>query len=223
MRVWVAHRWYDFCKFLTWLFLSVFASLRTNGHANMPKTGAVLLLANHASFFDPPLLGVAVPRYCSHMARKSLFGKKFWGWLIASLDGFPVESKGFSREGLMSMIAKIEEGKPVTMFPEGERTHDGQMHEFKPGLLLLLKKVQCPIVPIGVAGTYQTFSRHHKFPSFCTIFTPADDRCIALSVGKPVMPEEYGQWSRDEILQKLFEVVQAQEAEAKKLQRKRRI
>ena len=222
MRPWLAHRWYDLCKFATWAFMSVFASLRTNGQANMPRTGPVLLLSNHASFLDPPLVGVAVPRYCSHMARKTLFNNKILRWLITSLDGFPVESKGFSREGLMIMIARIEMGRPVSMFPEGERTHDGQMQAFKPGLLLLLKKIRCPIVPVGIAGTYQTLSRHQKRPSFCTIFTPPDDRCIAVSVGKPITPEVYGQWSRDELLAKLFDAVQAQEGEAKKLQRKKR-
>jgi 1-acyl-sn-glycerol-3-phosphate acyltransferase len=222
MRPWLAHRWYDLCKFATWAFMSVFASLRTNGQANMPRTGPVLLLSNHASFLDPPLVGVAVPRYCSHMARKTLFNNKIIGGLITSLDGVPIESKGFSREGLMNMVDRLERGKPVVMFPEGERTHDGRMQPFKPGLLLLLKKVSCPIVPIGIAGTYQTWSRHQKFPSFCPLFCPPDDRCIALSIGKPVMPEVYGKWSRDELLAKLFEVVQAQENEAKKLQRKRR-
>ena len=113
MRPWLAHRWYDLCKFATWAFMSVFASLRTNGQANMPRTGPVLLLSNHASFLDPPLVGVAVPRYCSHMARKTLFNNKILRWLITSLDGFPVESKGFSREGLMIMIARIEMGRPV--------------------------------------------------------------------------------------------------------------
>ena len=103
-----------------------------------------------------------------------------------------------------------------------ERTHDGQMQAFKPGLLLLLKKIRCPIVPVGIAGTYQTLNRHQKRPSFCTIFTPPDDRCIAISVGKPITPEVYGQWSRDELLAKLFDAVQAQEGEAKKLQRKKR-
>jgi 1-acyl-sn-glycerol-3-phosphate acyltransferase len=222
MRPWLAHRWYDLCKFTTWAFMSAFASLRTNGQSNMPKTGPVLLLANHASFLDPPLLGVAVPRYCSHMARKTLFNNKYVGALIASLDGFPVESKGFSREGLMTMIAKIEMGKPVSMFPEGERTHDGEMQPFKPGLLLLLKKIKCPIVPVGITGTFHTWSRHQKWPSFCSIFSPPDDRCIAISVGKPIMPEDYSQWSRDELLEKLFDIVKAQELEAKKLQRKKR-
>ena len=87
------------------------------------------------------------------MARKSLFTNKYVGGLVASLEGIPVESKGFSREGLMNIVAILQRGKPVSMFPEGERSHDGEMHDFKPGLLLLLKRVKCPIVPVGITAS----------------------------------------------------------------------
>jgi len=222
MHPWVARRWYDLTYSTTWAFLSVFASLRTNGRANMPKDGPALLLANHASFLDPPMVGISAPRYISYMARKSLFAKKYLGGLITSLDAIPIEYKGFSREGLMATIERLERGKAVIMFPEGERSHDGKMSEFKPGLLLLLKRVKCPIIPVGIAGTYHTWNRHMKRPSLCPVFMPPDERCLAVSIGKPIPPAVYGEWSRDELMGKLFEAVKAQEGEAKKLQRKRR-
>lgn len=218
----VAHRWYQVCRLATWAFMTCFGSMRAKGQGNVPKTGPVLLLANHCSFLDPPLVGAAVTRQVSQMARKTLFDNKILKELITSLDAFPVESKGFSREGLMTMIGKIEQGKVVSMFPEGERSHDGEMQEFKPGLLLLLKKAKCPIVPVGIVGTFETWSRHQKFPSLCTIFTPPDKRCLAVSIGKPIMPEVYSKWSREEILQKLFDLVKIEEEEARKLQRKKR-
>lgn len=222
MHPWVARRWYDFSYVAVWTVSTIFGSLRTNGRQNVPKTGPVLLLANHASYLDPPLVGVSVPRRISYMAKKSLFTNKYFGGLITSLDAIPIDYKGFSREGLLATVNVLERGKTVIMFPEGERTHDGQIQDLKPGLLLLLRKVQCPIVPVGIAGTFETWNRHMKRPRFCPLFQTPNNRCLAISIGKPIYPAVYNQWNRDEILVKFGEAIKLQEVEAKKLQRKRR-
>src|SRR5947208_14814449 len=106
------------------------------------------------------------------------------------------------------------------MFPEGERTHTGAVQPLKPGVSLLIKRVKCPIVPVGVAGTYAAFSRHMKVPRLAPAFLPPGPATVAVAVGKPIDPARYKGMDRDEMLADLREHPVRQAAAAERLRRK---
>jgi 1-acyl-sn-glycerol-3-phosphate acyltransferase len=105
------------------------------------------------------------------------------------------------------------------MFPEGERTHDGSVEPFKPGIALLVKRVQAPIVPVGVAGAYAAFSRHMKLPKLAPLFMPPNEATIGVSVGAPIDPAKYQKMSREEMLEDLRQAVMKEAAKANALRR----
>jgi 1-acyl-sn-glycerol-3-phosphate acyltransferase len=220
MPPWLMDRWWDLGKTTCFYTMTALFGLRTCGAHHVPRTGPVLALSNHQSFFDPILAGLAIPRYVRFVHRQSLKKNRLLAWVMASLRAIPIEHKGFSREGLQATLDSLATGDCVGMFPEGERTHDGAVQEFKPGIALLLKRVSAPILPVGIAGAYAAFSRHRKVPRLAPLFLPPNEATIAVSVGEPIEPTRFVKASREEMLSELREAVTAEVAKAEALRRK---
>jgi 1-acyl-sn-glycerol-3-phosphate acyltransferase len=222
MPPWLMDRWWDLGKTTCFYTMTALFSLRTAGAHHLPRTGPVLVLSNHQSFFDPILAGLAVPRYVRFVHRQTLKRNRMLSWVMASLRAIPIDHKGFSREGLQATLDALAAGHCVGMFPEGERTHDGTVQPFKPGIALLLKRVKAPIVPVGIAGAYAAFSRHRKVPRLAPLFLPATEATIAVSAGPPIDPTKYANASRQEMLENLRQAVKVEVGRAEGLKRKRR-
>src|SRR5438105_15720921 len=80
--------------------MPVFFRLRIEGGAHIPTRGPVLLIANHQSFLDPILLGLCTPRQLRYLARKTLFRKPFFAWLIRALSAVPIDQEGIGKDGI---------------------------------------------------------------------------------------------------------------------------
>ncbi len=223
MPAWLADRWWDIGKVACFYTFTSLFSLRTAGGQHVPRSGPVLLLSNHQTFLDPVLVGLGVPRYISWVARQTLRKNRFIARLIGSLRAIPIDHRGFSREGLQATLDALDRGACVGMFPEGERTHDGKLHAFKPGFSLLVKRSKAPIVPAGIAGAYAAWPRTQKLPRLAPLFMPPSKRTIAVSIGKPIDPSIYKNMSREEMLDDLRTRVQFQMDRAEQLRRRSRI
>lgn len=213
---------YDMSSWATKMTLMLGWSLRFKGRENLPKSGPVLMLANHQSFMDPGAIGSLYNRHAAYLARKGLFDNPAWGFYLRALNSVPVDQEGVAKEGLKAILAKLEAGWPVMMFPEGARTFDGKMQPLKPGVLLLVKRVKCPIIPIGIAGAFAAWSRMMKFPIPSPLFLPPTDRCVGISFGKPRDPATLAGLSREDMLAVIEGDIAAQVAEAEKIRRQRR-
>jgi 1-acyl-sn-glycerol-3-phosphate acyltransferase len=196
-------------------------SFRFDGRHNLPKTGPALLIANHESFIDPLLVGVAAPRHLAFLARANLF-RGIFGRFLRSVNTHPVDQEGFAREGLKTMIDMLHDGWPVLVFPEGERAPDGTMKAFRPGIHLIIKKTHAPIVPVGIAGAYEALprSRHPPVPGHSPLFLPPGLATIAVSLGKPLDGGLYAKMPREEALAHLFEEVKRVQQHAEHLRRR---
>jgi 1-acyl-sn-glycerol-3-phosphate acyltransferase len=216
----LAEPWYELAYWVTGVVMTMGFSLRVQGGRNVPRTGPVLLIANHQSFLDPQLVGLAARRHLYYLARKSLFDNRLLGWFLRSYNVVPVNQDGFAREGLKAMLEQLEAGRVVLVFPEGNRTEDGRMQPLRPGILLLMKRVQMPVVPVGVAGAFEAWPRSRPYPRLAPFFLPADKGTVAVSVGRPLDSRQFADMDRDEVLSKLFVAIQEQQVRAEKLRRK---
>jgi 1-acyl-sn-glycerol-3-phosphate acyltransferase len=218
---WPSHLWYEFWY---WSALATFTygfSLRTEGHHNVPRRGPALLLANHESFIDPLCIGLAARRHLTYLARKTLFtGNKLFARYLNSVNCVPVDQEGVATEGLKTTIRELQAGKAVLVFPEGERTPTGKMLPLKPGVHLVIKRAQVPIIPVGIAGAYDAYPRSAPYPKLSPLFLPATKACIAVSVGKPIDPQPYAKMSREEAMTDLFNRIREMRLKAEKLRRK---
>src|SRR5207237_3696870 len=129
-------------------------------------------------------------------------------WLMRSLNGVPIDQRGFGREGLQTMLHELEAGHAVVVFPEGERTWDGRMQAFRPGIHLLIKRVAMPIVPVGIAGAYAAWPRQRAFPLPAPLFWSSCRGTIAVSIGPPIQSTSLQEKPREQALEELFLTVQ---------------
>ncbi|MER3417317.1 MAG: 1-acyl-sn-glycerol-3-phosphate acyltransferase [Gemmataceae bacterium] len=202
-----------FVAFLLWRY-------RSYGRHLVPHRGGLLVIANHQSFLDPPLVGLAVVRRLTYLARRTLFKHRWFAWLIDSLGAVPIDEEGRGAEGLKTALQLLQHGHAVVVFPEGSRTPDGQVHEFKPGLLLLLRRAQVPILPVGLAGAYQALPIHRSWPRFSPCFLPPNDNAIAVVVGRPISWAHVQRLPKEEMLAFLHRTVCELHQQAEKLRKK---
>ncbi len=194
--------------------------LRVEGRKNVPPTGGLLVVANHQSYYDPPAIGVAVRRQLSFLARKQLFGAKSFARVIESLGAIPLDVQASALEGIKTTIAHLKTGKAVLMFPEGTRTLDGQIHEFKPGVALLIRRAGVPVLPVAIAGAYEAWPIHQRLPRPAPLFLPSEPGAIAIVIGKAIDPAALAGMKPENMLEQLRAILVGLRARAERLRRK---
>ena len=215
------HSWllYEMGYWLSITGLTVGFSYRSEGRRNIPASGPALLIANHQSFFDPCVVGSATRRHLCFLARKTLF-RGLFGKLINRLNAVPVDQEGVAKEGLKTILEQLKAGQAVLVFPEGERTSTGEVQPLKPGILLLIKRIAAPIVPVGIAGAFDALPRTRKWPKLSPFFLPTRGADIAVSVGRPIPAERYRDMSREQVLMELHAELLRVKERAERLRRK---
>jgi 1-acyl-sn-glycerol-3-phosphate acyltransferase len=220
MPGWLAYLWYEFMYWKTLTVATLGFSLRISGRQNVPRRGPALLIANHQSFLDPIVIGIASRRHLCYLARKTLFRNRIFGTLLSSLNTVPVDQEGVAKEGLKTILQELKEGSAVLVFPEGQRSWDGKLQPLKPGIQLLIKRTKVPIIPIGVAGAHIALPRGKTRVKFSPFFLPATDASVAVVIGKPLDAEQFAHMPREEMMAALLEELQKVHAAADRLRRK---
>ena len=150
-----------------WLILHVFFGLylrwKVYNRERVPRTGSVILAANHASFLDPPLVGTALPRGIYYLARQSLFRFPVLGSGLRYLDAIPVDREA-GASGLKTILDRLFNGGAIILFPEGTRSPDGNFLPARSGIGLAVIKSEAPVVPVRIFGSNLAWGRPHTLP-----------------------------------------------------------
>ena len=152
----------SFYTFVRSLFRGYFAVIhrwQVIGRENVPMDGPVLLLANHISVLDPPLVGVGTDREVTIMAKEELFQVPLLAPIIRGLHAFPVKRGAGDRAALRLALGLLEEGHCLLMFPEGTRSKTGEMVEGQTGAAYFALRSEAKIVPAAIIGRYGLFRR----------------------------------------------------------------
>ena len=157
--------YYWVCYHLIKLLARIFLRLRVVHRERMINHGPVILAANHQSYFDPPLAGSVSDRAIYFLARRTLLNGAVLGWLLPKLNVVPVDSEGGKdRTALKALIRILRAGEGTLVFPEGQRTLDGNLQPAQPGLGLVIARTLAPVVPMRIFGAYEAWPIHEKFP-----------------------------------------------------------
>jgi 1-acyl-sn-glycerol-3-phosphate acyltransferase len=149
-RMWL---WWPSAELMTLIYRLVFR-IRVTGKEHLPRTGAVLIVCNHFSNLDPPMVGWASrPRKSYYMAKKELFAKRIGAWIISSLGAFPVDRGGMDRNAIRISRDLLARGESVVMFPEGTRSRDGKLRAAFPGAGSMGLDEGVTIVPAAIWGS----------------------------------------------------------------------
>jgi len=130
----------------------------------LPKRGGLIVLSSHQTFLDPLLLGLATDRRLSSLARSSLYRVKLFAAVITALDAVPIDRESSAIKAMKVVIQRLKRGAAVTIFPEGSRTFDGHLGEFKSGFALIAKRAAVPIVPVAIVGGFECWPRTRLLP-----------------------------------------------------------
>ncbi|HET8567832.1 MAG TPA: lysophospholipid acyltransferase family protein [Candidatus Limnocylindria bacterium] len=128
------------------------APVRVEGIERIPS-GASILVANHASWKDPPWLTFALDRAIRYMAKHELFEVLFLGGVIRLTGSFGVRRGESDRRAIVTAFRVLEAGLPLGFFPEGHRSESGAMIQAHPGVGLIALRSGAPVVPIGIVGS----------------------------------------------------------------------
>lgn len=152
---------------------------RIYGAENMPKLGPALVVANHASDFDPPIVSSCVRRPVSYMAKQELFKVPVLAPAIRLYGAYPVQRGGSARGAIRAALEQLDQGWAVGVFLQGTRTRDGRIPDPKLGAAMIAAKAQVPLVPVSLWGTHRILPRGAKFPK------PLP---VTVRIGEPIAP-----------------------------------
>jgi len=161
--------WYLLGYSLSKALAKTFFNYRVIGAENMIEEGPCIIAANHCSFFDPPLVGVACKRAIHYLARKSLLEWPILGPIFPDLNVIPVDRKNADRSALMGAIRVVKNGGAVLIFPEGTRSPDGKLQPAQPGIGMIVAKTGAPVVPVRIFGSYEVYNRNQRRPKIGTV------------------------------------------------------
>ncbi len=131
----------------------VYFRLRRIGSEHLPRSGPLLLAANHRSFLDPFVIGTLTRRPVYYLAKQELFRRPWQAWLLSALGAFPIE-RGRGDEGAIATAREIlARGDCVVIFPEGTRVRSGPLRAPRRGVGRLALETGAPVVPVAVIGT----------------------------------------------------------------------
>jgi len=196
-------------KILFFLIFKVFYGLKVIGKENIPEKGGVIVAANHASFLDPPLIGIAFfKRKCVFMARHTLYKNFIFSTILKMWGSFPIKRGIIDRGALKEFEKRVREGYAVIFFPEGTRTPDGEIKSGKPGAGMLIYNSKADVIPVYIHNSYKVFSKTMKMPK---LFIP-----ITVIIGKPINFNIY--FNKEKSKELYEEITQVLMNEIKKLE-----
>lgn len=145
--------YYSAARFLAGAALGLLTRWEVKGRDQVPREGGLIVASNHVSFWDPPLVGAALPREAHFLAKEELFSSPWMGWLIRSVNAIPIRRGVADLSGMSRAIETLQRGSALLMFPEGSRMRDGELHPARPGVGMMAVNADVPIVPCYVSGS----------------------------------------------------------------------
>jgi long-chain acyl-CoA synthetase len=171
---------------LIYLFALDRFHLKTRGLENLPEKGPYLLCSNHQSYIDPLVMAGALPwrlfRDAYALGTSDIFGEGFMRRLARWLRVVVLDPDANLVPAMRAGAFGLSQGHILVLYPEGERTNDGNPRLFRKGAAILSIHTQAPIVPVAIEGFYEAWPRHRKFPTF------PKSTGLQLVFGKPIQP-----------------------------------
>ena len=154
--------WYRVFQLLLTPFVHLVSRLEVVGEEHLPASGHFILVANHQSFLDPIVVQVVCRRPLHTLAKSTQFTGRIMSWVMPRVCAIPTRRYRIEPQAVRVVLRRLAAGEAVGVYPEGERSWDGQIQPFRRGTVRLLLKAGVPVVPCGLVGSYDVWPRWSK-------------------------------------------------------------
>ncbi|ACK68924.1 1-acyl-sn-glycerol-3-phosphate acyltransferase [Gloeothece citriformis PCC 7424] len=137
---------------------------RIYGAEKVPQQGSLVIVSNHASYFDPPLISCAVRRPVAYMAKEELFKTPVFKQAIQLYGAYPVKRGTGDRGAFRAAVKALNDGWAVGIFLEGTRTPNGRINDPKLGAAMIAAHTQVPLLPVSLWGTEKILRKGSPLP-----------------------------------------------------------
>ena len=158
------------------------------GRENIPQKDPFILVSNHGSLLDPPLLGHALGRNISFMAKAELFKVPCLGFIIKACGAYPVKRGIADKNTIKTACKKLSNDNCIGIFIDGTRQKNGRVNKPKQGAALLAFKNQKLLLPVAIVNSHRLIRFKFCIPLFSK---------IVIKVGQPIQPPQSS--SRDDL------------------------
>lgn len=205
---------YRFVSLLTRIAL-LLTDVHVSGSENVPRVGPLIVISNHQSNADPPLVGTLVPRMVRFMAKEELFRLPIFGSFVRWYGAFRLRRGEADHQSLRQALAILKQGGAIGMFPEGHRSRDAKLRRAQPGVAMIAVRSNAPILPVAINGSHYAVRNLWRRPRLdVTIGTAfllrpsqanpgreelarlADEMMLRVAA---LLPEENRGWYRDQL------------------------
>jgi len=154
-------------RFLAWMLIHFIYRLDKRGLENIPDDGPALLVCNHVGYVDALVISAACRRPIRFIMEAAIFRVPVLSGIFRGMKAIPIasakEDPQTYERAFEIIAAELRDGNLVCIFPEGRLTADGEIAEFRPGMLRVLKETPVPVVPLALSGLWDSmFSRKEK-------------------------------------------------------------
>ena len=184
------HWLYYVGRYLTQVLLFLFTRWQALGREYVPNKGPLLVVSNHLSMADPPIVGISVKRKAMFLAKEELFRSRIHRYIFRNCGAFPVRRGGMNRDALRFAEKLFGRGGALIAFPEGRRSMEGQLVDAFSGSALIAVRNGVAILPVGIYGTEKITGRTWWW------HRPK----IAVNIGRPFnLPSVNGKVTREQL------------------------
>jgi long-chain acyl-CoA synthetase len=146
------------------LLVRLFVRPRVDGLEHLPRRGPFIISPNHQSYIDPLVLMGVLPfgvlRQLFFVGAAEYFQTPLTAWLARALNVVPVDPDANLVPAMQAGAFGLKHGRILMLFPEGERSIDGRVKQFKKGAAILSQHLDTPIVPVAIQGVFEIWPRN---------------------------------------------------------------
>jgi 1-acyl-sn-glycerol-3-phosphate acyltransferase len=176
-------------RFIVWLLIHSVYRLRKVGLDRIPDDGPAIVVCNHVSYVDALVISAGCRRPIRWVMHHEIFKIPVLSFVFRTAKAIPIapahEDAAMLEQAYEAIARELGDGQLVGIFPEGKLTSDGDMNEFRSGIMKILERTPVPVIPMALSGLWRSlFTRNRARLRHVTKVFPK----VRLAVGEPVTP-----------------------------------
>jgi 1-acyl-sn-glycerol-3-phosphate acyltransferase len=181
-------------RFVAFLLTRCIYRFKVRGDIHIPTQGAAILVCNHVSFVDAVLLMAASPRPIRFIMDSEIFKIPVLGWFFKLVKAIPIAPQRVDatayEQAFVQARAVLNDGELLCIFPEGAITRNGELGEFKAGVMKLLQTTPVPVVPMALQNLWGSYFSRAGGAAMSKPFRRGLFSSVGLVAGPALQPSE---------------------------------